>query len=148
MSRGTTLSSVSLTLIEISLFLSPFSVFFVVFPQLTSSRLYAESFVRPPVSGDQQQRILKAPAIPVEYKDVRVLINEDNLTTYGWISTRLELDPDQLRPYKPAAKMPKSTIGASSVAAEGGVASSPKKSTSSEVPKKKKVASSLKSPAS
>ena len=50
----------------------------------------------------------------------------------------MDLDPDQLHPYKPASKKPKSKIGASSAAAEGSVASSPKKSTSLEDIKKKK----------
>ena len=41
------------------------------------------------------------------YRDVRVLVTEDNLVTYEWISTRIELDPDQLRPYKLAPKKSK-----------------------------------------
>ena len=58
------------------------------------------------------------------------------------------MDPDQLRPYKPASKKPKTKIGASSVVAKVSVASSPKKSTSSEAPKIKKAASSPNKPAS
>ena len=56
--------------------------------------LYIESFVRPPVSRDQRQRIMRALAVPDEFRDVRVLVNDDNLVTYGWISTLMELDPD------------------------------------------------------
>ena len=50
------------------------------------------------MSREQRQRIIRAFAVPDEYRDVWVLVNEDNLITYGWISTRMELDPDQLRP--------------------------------------------------
>ena len=31
-------------------------------------------------------------AYPKKYRDVWVLVNEDSLVTYGWISTRMELD--------------------------------------------------------
>ena len=70
--------------------------------------------------------ILEALAYPDEYRDVRVLVNEDNLVTYGWISTRMELDPDQLRACRPAPKKSKFAAGASSAAIEEDVASSPK----------------------
>ena len=43
----------------------------------------------------------------------------------------MELDPDHLCAYKPAQKKLKSTAGASPVVAEGGDASSPKKSAHS-----------------
>ena len=46
------------------------------------------------MSRNQRQRILEALAYPKEYRDVRVLVTEDNLVTYGWISIRMELDPD------------------------------------------------------
>ena len=71
------------------------------------------------MSGDQRERILEALAYPEEYRDVRVLITEDNLITYGWISTRMELDLDQLRPYKPASKKAKAKVGASSLRLKG-----------------------------
>ena len=99
------------------------------------------------MSEDQRQRILEALAYLEEYRDVRVLVNEDNLVTYGWISTRMELDPDQLRPYKPAMKKSKAKVGASSAAAEGNIVSS-SKSTSFGALKRKKAPSSPKKTAS
>ena len=54
------------------------------------------------MTGDQRQRIEVALTYPDEFRDVRVLVTEDHLVTYGWISTRIELDPDQLCGYKPA----------------------------------------------
>ena len=96
------------------------------------------------MSREQRQRIIRAFAVPDEYRDVWVLVNEDNLITYGWISTRMELDPDQLRPYKPATKKSKAKVRASSAAAEGNVVSSPKKSTYFGAPKKNKAAFSSK----
>ena len=59
----------------------------------------------------------------------------------------MELDLDQFCPYAPASKKPKSKVGASSATVEGSKAHSPKKSTSSGVPKKKKPTSSSKRPA-
>ena len=42
-----------------------------------------------------------------EGRDVRALVTEDNLVEYRWISTRMELDPDQLRGQKSSPKKPK-----------------------------------------
>ena len=49
------------------------------------------------MTGDQRQRIEVALAYPDECRDVRVLVIEDNFVSYGWISTRMELDLDQLQ---------------------------------------------------
>ena len=82
-------------------------------------------------------------ACPDEYRDVSVLIIEDNLVTYRWISTRMELDPDQLHPYKPAPKKSKPDSGEPLAEAEEGVAAPPKKANSSGQLKRKKAASSI-----
>ena len=60
----------------------------------------------------------------------------------------MELDPDQLCPYKQASKKPKGKAGASSASEKGKVTSLPKKSTSSGAAKRKKAASSWKKHAS
>ena len=49
------------------------------------------------MTAEQEERINIALAFPDEARDVRALVNEDNLITYRWIGTRMELDPDQLR---------------------------------------------------
>ena len=49
------------------------------------------------MTADQEERIATALADTDEARDVRALVNEDNLITHGWIGTRMELDPDQLR---------------------------------------------------
>ena len=99
------------------------------------------------MSRDQLQRIMEALAHPKEFRDVRVLITEDNLITYGWISTRMELDPDQLCTYKPAPKKSKSTIGEPSAAVEGKLSAHPKKATSFGPLNRKKAAFFSKRPA-
>ena len=68
-------------------------------------------FIRTPVTRDQRQRIEVAIAYPDKFRDVRILVTEDNLVTYGWISTRIELDPDQLCRYKPPPKSPSPPLG-------------------------------------
>ena len=57
----------------------------------------ADSFICASVTAEQEERIATALAYPDEARDVRALVNEDNLITYGWIKVRMELDPDQLR---------------------------------------------------
>ena len=42
----------------------------------------------------QEERIITALAYPDEARDVRALVTENNLITYGWIGTRMELDPN------------------------------------------------------
>ena len=49
------------------------------------------------MTAEQEERIAIALAYPDEARDVRALVNEDNLITDGWIKVRMELDPDQLR---------------------------------------------------
>ena len=49
------------------------------------------------MTAEQEERINIALAYPDEARDVRTLVNEDNLITHGWIGTRMELDPDQIR---------------------------------------------------
>ena len=80
-------------------------------------------FIRTPVTRDQRQRIEVAIAYPDKFRDDRILVTEDNLVTYGWISTRIELDSDQLRRYKlaPAPKKSKPTSREPSFVAEEGV---------------------------
>ena len=63
------------------------------------------------MARDQRQRIEVAIAYSDKFRDVRILVTEDNLVTYGWISTCIELDPDQLRRYKPAPKKSKPASG-------------------------------------
>ena len=46
------------------------------------------------MTTEQEERINTALAYPDEARDVRALVNEDNLISHGWIRTRMELDPD------------------------------------------------------
>ena len=105
-------------------------------------------FIRTPVTGAQRQRIEVGLTYPDEFRDVRVLVTDDNLVTYGWISTRRELDPGQLRRYKPASKKSEPASGMPFFEAEEGVAAHLKKSASSGLLKRKKAASSSKRPTS
>ena len=61
---------------------------------------------------------MTALAYPDEGRDVRALVTKDNLVEYGWISTRTELDPDQLRGQKPAPKKAKAKVGPSTQAVQ------------------------------
>ena len=99
------------------------------------------------MTRDQRQRIEVALAYPNEHRDVRVLVIEDNLVTYGSISTRIELYPDQLRPYKPTPKKSKPASWEPSSEVKEGVAVPPKKVASFGPLKKTKAASSSKMPA-
>ena len=63
----------------------------------------------------QEERITTALSYPDEARDVRALVIEDNLITYGWIGTRMELDPYQLRGQKSGSKQTKAPAGASGV---------------------------------
>ena len=54
----------------------------------------ADSFIRASVTTEQEERINTALAYPDEARDIRALVNEDNLISHGWIRTRMELDPD------------------------------------------------------
>ena len=100
------------------------------------------------MAGDQRQRIEVGLAYPDEYRGIRVLITEDNLVTYGSISTRMKLDPNQLRPFKPAQKKSKPTSGEPTAEAKERAAVPLKKATSSGPLKRKKAVSSSKRPAS
>ena len=97
------------------------------------------------MSHDQGERIKIVLAYPREGRDVRALVIEDNLVGHGWRSTRMELHSDQLRGYKLGLK--KSKIVAEDPT-EVKVAASPKKATSSRLPKRKTAASSSNRPAS
>ena len=46
------------------------------------------------MTTEQEERINTALAYLDEARDVRALVNEDNLISHGWIRTRMELDPD------------------------------------------------------
>ena len=72
------------------------------------------------MTTEQEERINTALAYPDEARDVRAFVNEDNLITHGWIRTRMELDPDQLRGQKPGPTQSKT----SAKAAEGATTSS------------------------
>ena len=43
---------------------------------------------------EQEERINIALTYPDEARDVRALVNEDNMISYGWIRTRIELEQD------------------------------------------------------
>ena len=59
------------------------------------------------MTQEQGERIMTALAYPDERRDVQALVTNDNLLEYKWISTRMELDPDQLRGQKSGAKKTK-----------------------------------------
>ena len=65
------------------------------------------------MTAEQEERINTALSFPDEARDVRALVIEDNLITHGWIRTRMELDPDQLRVQKSSPKQTKAPVGAS-----------------------------------
>ena len=46
------------------------------------------------MTAEQEERINIALAYPDEAREVRALVNEDNLIAHGWIGIRMELDPD------------------------------------------------------
>ena len=46
------------------------------------------------MTREQAEQIATALACLDEGRDVRALVTEDNLMEYGWIFTRMELDPD------------------------------------------------------
>ena len=56
------------------------------------------------MTQEQGEWILTALAYLEEGTDVRALVTKDNLVEYRWISTRIELDPDQLRRQKSGPK--------------------------------------------
>ena len=78
------------------------------------------------MTAGQVERIATALAYPDKDRDVRALVNEDNLITHGWIGTRMELDPDQLRGQSSGPRQPKVSAKASG-------------STTTPVPKQSKV---------
>ena len=59
------------------------------------------------MTQEQVERITIALAYPDEGRDVQALVTKDNLVEHGWISTRMELDPDQLRGQKSGPKKTK-----------------------------------------
>ena len=71
----------------------------------------SETFLRTSVTQEQAERIATVLACPDEGRDVRALVTEDNMVEYRWISTRMELDPDQLRGQKSAPKKAKAKVG-------------------------------------
>ena len=73
----------------------------------------ADSFIRTSVTAEEEEWITTALAYPDEARDVRALVNEDNLITHGWIGTRMELDPDQLRGQSSGPRQPKVSAKAS-----------------------------------
>ena len=73
--------------------------------------LCSETFLRTSVSPEQAERIAIVLACPDEGRDVWALVTEDNMVEYGWISTQMELDPDQPRGQKPAPKKAKAKVG-------------------------------------
>ena len=85
----------------------------------------------------QGLRIHAAIAFLNKDRDVRALVTEDNLVAHGWISSRMELDPDQLHGPKSGPKKPKTAAGPSTQAIQL------KKASTSQPPS---VASSLKKP--
>ena len=80
---------------------------------------------------EQGKRIMTALAYPDEGRDVRALVTEDNLVEYGWISTRIELDTDQLYGQKSGPKRTKVAAVPSTQAAQ------PKTATASRLSKGK-----------
>ena len=76
-----------------------------------------------------------------EGRDVWALVTEDNLVEYGWIFTRIELDPDQLCGHKSGPKKLKTDSKSSIRVAPL------KKATASRLLKMKSAASSSKKPA-
>ena len=62
------------------------------------------------MTQDQGERITTALAYPKEGRDVPTLVTDNNLVTYGWITTRMELDPDQLRGKKLGPKKPNAAL--------------------------------------
>ena len=65
------------------------------------------------MTAGQGERIATALAYTDEGRDVRALVNEDNLITHGWIGTRMKLDPDQLRGQSSGPRQPKVSAKAS-----------------------------------
>ena len=65
------------------------------------------------MTAEQEERINTALSFPDEARDIRALVIEDNLITHGWIRTRMELDPDQLRGQISGPKQTKAPTGAS-----------------------------------
>ena len=94
------------------------------------------------MTQEQGERILTTLAYLDEGRNVRALVTEDNLVEYKWISTRMELDLDQLCGQSSGPKKAKTAVEPSTQAAQ------PKKTTASRPPKRKCAASSLKKPAS
>ena len=88
------------------------------------------------MTPEQAERIATALACPDEGRDVRALITEDNMVEYGWISTRMELDPDQLRGQKSAPKKAKAKAGPSTQARQS-------KTDASQPPKRKNLGHDL-----
>ena len=80
-------------------------------------------------------------AYPKESRDVRVLVTEENLVSYGWTFTRIELDLDQLCGYKPAPKKSNPASGEPSFEAGEVEAAPSKKATSSRPSKRTRAAS-------
>ena len=99
------------------------------------------------MTRDQRLRIKSTLAYPDGCRDVRALVSKDDLVSYEWISTRKELNPDQLCPYKQAPKKSKSKP-TREPSAKVGVAARSKKATPSRPPKRERAATSLKRPAS
>ena len=98
--------------------------------------------------AEQEERINTALSFPDEARDVRALVTEDNLITHGWIRTRMELDPDQLRGQKSGPKQTKAPAGASGSTTTPAPSTRKRAATSSKKPAAPKTAVALSLPPS